>query len=146
MVEHFMEQFVAALGDYGPVGIQSLKIIWINILLSGDNAIVIALACRALPPRQRFWGIILGAGAAVLLRIFFTVVLQYVPELPWLKLVGGLLLLWIAVKLLVQDEADEADIESSDNLWGAVRTVAIADVVMSHAALSSTTVADRRLS
>jgi YjbE family integral membrane protein len=131
LVEHFMEQFGAALGDYGPVGIQALKIIWINILLSGDNAIVIALACRALPPRQRFWGIILGAGAAVLLRIFFTVVLQYVLELPWLKLVGGLLLLWIAVKLLVQDEADEADIESSDNLWGAVRTVAIADVVMS---------------
>lgn len=131
MVEQLMAQFGAALGDYGPVGVQALKIIWINILLSGDNAIVIALACRALPPRQRFWGIILGAGAAVLLRVFFTVILQYVLELPWLKLVGGLLLLWIAIKLLVQDEADEADIESSDNLWGAVRTVAIADIVMS---------------
>lgn len=131
MIEHLVEQFGAALGDYGPLGIQALKIIWINILLSGDNAIVIALACRALPPRQRFWGIILGAGAAVILRIFFTVILQFVLELPWLKLVGGLLLLWIAVKLLVQDEADEASIESSDNLWGAVRTVAIADVVMS---------------
>jgi YjbE family integral membrane protein len=109
----------------------ALQIIWINILLSGDNAIVIAMACRALPPRQRFWGIILGAGAAVLLRVFFTVILQYVLELPWLKLVGGLLLLWIAIKLLTQDEADEADIHGSDNLWGAVRTVAIADVVMS---------------
>ena len=65
------------------------------------------------------------------LRIFFTVILAYVLELPWLRLVGGLLLLWIAVKLLVQDEADEASVESSDNLWGAVRTVAIADVVMS---------------
>src|SRR5690349_24054279 len=116
--EQLIEQFGAALGDYGPVGIQALKIIWINILLSGDNAIVIALACRALPARQRFWGIILGAGAAVVLRIFFTVVLQYVLELPWLKLVGGILLLWIAIKLLIQDEADEADIESSDNLWG----------------------------
>ncbi len=131
MIEQLVEQFGGALGDYGPIGIQALKIIWINILLSGDNAIVIALACRALPPRQRFWGIILGAGAAVLLRIFFTVILQHVLELPWLKLVGGLLLLWIAIKLLIQDETDEADIESSDNLWGAVRTVAIADVVMS---------------
>ena len=120
------------MGDYGPVGVQILKIIWINILLSGDNAIVIALACRALPPRQRFWGIILGAGAAVLLRIFFTVILQYVLELPWLKLVGGLLLLWIAIKLLTQDEADEAEYcMVRDNLWGAVRTVAIADIVMS---------------
>jgi YjbE family integral membrane protein len=131
LIEQLVEQFGMALGDYGPVAIQALKIIWINILLSGDNAIVIALACRALPPRQRFWGIILGAGAAVLLRVFFTVILQYVLELPWLKLVGGFLLLWIAVKLLIQDEADEADIESSDNLWGAVRTVAIADIVMS---------------
>ena len=131
MIEQLVEQFGAGLGDYGPVGIQALKIIWINILLSGDNAIVIALACRALPPRQRFWGIILGAGAAVLLRIFFTVILQYVLELPWLKLVGGVLLLWIAIKLLTQDEADEADIHGSDNLWGAVRTVAVADVVMS---------------
>jgi len=131
LIEQLVEQFGGALGDYGPVSIQALKIIWINILLSGDNAIVIALACRALPPRQRFWGIILGAGAAVLLRIFFTVILQYVLELPWLKLVGGLLLVWIAIKLLTQDEADEADIEGSDNLWGAVRTVAIADVVMS---------------
>ena len=131
MIEQLVEQFGGALGDYGPMGIQALKIIWINILLSGDNAIVIALACRALPPRQRFWGIILGAGAAVLLRIFFTVILQHVLELPWLKLVGGFLLLWIAIKLLIQDETDEADIKSSDNLWGAVRTVAIADVVMS---------------
>ena len=131
MIEQLVEQFGGALGEYGPVGIQALKIIWINILLSGDNAIVIAMACRALPPRQRFWGIILGAGAAVLLRVFFTVILQYVLELPWLKLVGGILLLWIAIKLLAQDEADEADIHGSDNLWGAVRTVAIADIVMS---------------
>jgi YjbE family integral membrane protein len=131
LIEQLVEQFGGTLGDYGPLGIQALKIIWINILLSGDNAIVIAMACRALPPRQRFWGIILGAGAAVLLRVFFTVILQYVLELPWLKLVGGILLLWIAIKLLTQDEADEADIHGSDNLWGAVRTVAIADIVMS---------------
>jgi YjbE family integral membrane protein len=129
--DQLLAQFAEALGDYGPTGVQVLKIIWINILLSGDNAIVIALACRALPPRQKFWGILLGAAAAVGLRIFFTVILAYVLELPWLRLVGGLLLLWIAVKLLVQDEADEASVQSSDNLWGAVRTVAIADIVMS---------------
>jgi YjbE family integral membrane protein len=113
------------------MGVQVLKIIWINILLSGDNAVVIALACRALPRRQRVWGIILGAGAAVALRVVFTVGLQYVLEIPALRLVGGLLLLWIAIKLLVQDEANEDSVESSDTLWGAVRTVAIADVVMS---------------
>jgi YjbE family integral membrane protein len=131
LTDQLFSQLAAGLGDYGPLGVQILKIIWINILLSGDNAIVIALACRGLPPKQRFWGIILGAGAAVGLRIFFTVILAYVLELPWLRLIGGLLLLWIAVKLLVQDEADEASVESSDNLWGAVRTVAIADIVMS---------------
>jgi YjbE family integral membrane protein len=131
LTDQLIEQFGLAFGDYGPISIQVLKIIWINILLSGDNAIVIALACRALPPRQRFWGIILGAGAAVTLRIFFTVILQYVLELPWLRLVGGLLLIWIAIKLLIQDEADETHIEGKDNLWGAVRTIAVADVVMS---------------
>jgi YjbE family integral membrane protein len=131
LIEHLIDQFGSAMGDYGPFGVQALKIIWINVLLSGDNAIVIAMACRALPPRQRFWGIILGAGAAVVLRIIFTVILQVVLELPLLRLIGGLLLLWIAVKLLVQDEADESGIASSENLWGAVRTVAIADIVMS---------------
>ena len=76
-----------------------------NILLSGDNAVVIALACRALPRRQRAWGIIFGAAAAVLLRIVFTVGLQFVLELPYLRCVGGVALLWIAVKLLIQEEA-----------------------------------------
>jgi YjbE family integral membrane protein len=131
MMDQWLGFAQSLLGDWGPFSAQILKIIWINILLSGDNAIVIALACRALPPRQRFWGIILGAGAAVLLRIIFTVALNYVLELPWLKLVGGLLLFWIAIKLLVQDEADESSVDSSDTLWGAVRTVAIADIVMS---------------
>ncbi len=118
-------------GEYGAVGLQIMKIIWINILLSGDNAVVIALACRSLPPKQRKIGIILGAGAAVLLRVIFTVGMQYVLEIPLLKLVGGLLLLWISVKLLLGDEADEDSVKDSDNLWGAVRTVAIADMVMS---------------
>jgi YjbE family integral membrane protein len=131
LIEQWISQFGPALGDYGPIGVQILKIIWINILLSGDNAVVIALACRGLPRRQRMWGIILGAGAAVVLRIFFTVALQYVLELPWLRLVGGILLLYIAIKLLVQEEANEDSIDSADNLWGAVKTVAIADIVMS---------------
>lgn len=122
---------LGSVDDYGPMGVQILKIIWINILLSGDNAVVIALACRALPRRQRIWGIILGAAAAVTLRIVFTVGLQYVLEIPWLRLVGGLLLLWIAVKLLVQEEASEDTIDSAENLWAAVKTVAIADIVMS---------------
>lgn len=127
-----MEQLQNAMGEWGPLGVQILKIIWINILLSGDNAVVIAMACRALPPRQRMIGIMLGAGAAVLLRVIFTILLQYVLDLPWLRLVGGILLLYIAVKLLTQDEAaDEESIAGSDNIWGAVKTVAIADMVMS---------------
>jgi YjbE family integral membrane protein len=131
LIDHWMQLVNSTLGDYGPMSLQILKIVWINILLSGDNAVVIALACRALPRRQRMWGIILGAGAAVALRVFFTVVLQYVLELPYLRLVGGVLLLYIAIKLLVQEEADEDSVTSSDNLWGAVKTVAIADIVMS---------------
>ena len=107
-----------------------LQIIWINILLSGDNAVVIALACRSLPPRERKIGVMLGAGAAVVLRIIFTLAVVWLMEVPYLKLVGGALLFWIAVKLLT-DEADEASVKESDTIWNAVRTVAIADMVMS---------------
>lgn len=131
-MDEILNNAMTAMGEWGPFGVQVLKIIWINILLSGDNAVVIAMACRSLPPRQRMIGIMLGAGAAVLLRVFFTVILQYVLELPWLRLVGGLLLLYIAVKLLSQEEeASEDSIAGSDNVWGAVKTVAIADMVMS---------------
>jgi len=108
------------------------QIIWINILLSGDNAVVIALACRSLPPKQRFWGIMLGAGAAVLLRIFFTVVIAQIMGIAFLKLIGGLLLLWIAVKLLVpNDEHGEDSVKAGDTLWRAVWLVTVADIVMS---------------
>ncbi|MGZ8309860.1 MAG: TerC family protein, partial [Rhodoplanes sp.] len=107
------------------------KIIWINILLSGDNAVVIAMACRGLPPRQRMWGMILGAGVAVVLRIIFTVVIATLMLMPYLKLVGGLALFYIAVKLLVPDDEREGGIEAVDHLWRAVRIVAIADIVMS---------------
>jgi YjbE family integral membrane protein len=108
-----------------------LRIIGINTILSGDNAIVIALACRSLPPRQRVIGIILGAGAAVVLRILFTVVVQQLFDVPWLKLAGGLILLWIAVKLLLGEESDEDSVRSGANVWDAVKIVAIADIVMS---------------
>jgi YjbE family integral membrane protein len=108
------------------------QIIWINILLSGDNAVVIALACRSLPPKQRFWGIILGAGAAVVLRILFTVIIAQIMAVPFLKLVGGALLLWIAVKLLVpSEEADESSVKAGDTLMRAVWLVTVADIVMS---------------
>ncbi|MDB5598208.1 MAG: hypothetical protein JWN71_252 [Xanthobacteraceae bacterium] len=108
------------------------QIIWINILLSGDNAVVIALACRSLPPKQRFWGILLGAGAAVLLRIVFTIIIAQIMAVPFLKLVGGLLLLWIAVKLIVpSDEHSEDSVKSGDTLWRAVWLVTVADIIMS---------------
>src|SRR5262245_14478529 len=101
-----------------------LQIIWINILLSGDNAVVIALACRDLPPKQRVWGMVLGAGVAVGLRIVFTMIVSTLMALPYLKLVGGLALLYIAIKLLVPDEeGGEGAVQPSDHLWRAVRMV-----------------------
>lgn len=109
----------------------ALQIIWINVLLSGDNAVVIAMACRTLEPKQRLWGMILGAGVAVLLRIAFTGVVTQLMELPFLKFIGGIALLWIAVKLVVPEQEGEGKVEAADNLWRAVRIVAIADIVMS---------------
>jgi YjbE family integral membrane protein len=108
------------------------QIILINIVLSGDNAVVIALACRTLPGRQRLWGMALGAGAAVLLRIIFVVIITAIMDFPLLKLIGGILLLWIAIKLVVPTESHgEGAVEAADNLWRAVKIIAIADVVMS---------------
>ncbi|HEY7245492.1 MAG TPA: TerC family protein [Xanthobacteraceae bacterium] len=108
-----------------------LKIMWINVLLSGDNAVVIAMACLGLPPRQRLWGMILGAGVAVVLRIAFTVVIAQLMLLPYLKLIGGLALFYIAAKLLVPEDEDESEVEAVEHLWRAVRIVAVADIVMS---------------
>jgi YjbE family integral membrane protein len=107
------------------------KIIWINVLLSGDNALVIALACRGLAPKQRLWGMTFGAAAAVLLRIIFTGIVASLMELPYLKLVGGLALLVIAAKLLVPEQEDEDSIKSASHLWAAVQIVVVADIVMS---------------
>ena len=106
------------------------KIIWINVLLSGDNALVIAMACRGLHGRHRLWGMIIGAGIAVVLLILFTGVVATLMVLPYLKLLGGLALLVIAGKLLVpEDESDE--IVAGTTLWHAIRIVVIADVIMS---------------
>lgn len=124
--------------DLGWLGIQMTAEFWsalgqimlINLILSGDNAVVIALACRALPPSQRTWGILLGALVAILMRIGFTVVATRLLTVPWLMTIGSVLLFWIAIKLLVED-GEEKDVQESSNIWGAVRTIAIADLVMS---------------
>jgi YjbE family integral membrane protein len=106
------------------------KIIWINVLLSGDNALVIAMACRGLHGRHRMWGMVIGAGIAVVLLIAFTGIVATLMSLPYLKLVGGIALLVIAAKLLVpEDEGDE--IAAGTTLWQAIRIVVIADIVMS---------------
>jgi YjbE family integral membrane protein len=106
------------------------KIIWINVLLSGDNALVIAMACRGLAPRQRVWGMTIGAGIAVILLIAFTGIVAKLMVLPYLKLVGGLALLVIAAKLLVP-EGEGDDVTAGTSLWHAIRIVVIADIVMS---------------
>jgi YjbE family integral membrane protein len=109
-----------------------LQVIWINILLSGDNAVVIALACRGLPPRERLWGMIIGAGFASVLLVVFTGVISLLLTLPYLKLAGAIALLWIAIKLLAPQAHDAEDTpEAAADLWRAVRLVVIADIVMS---------------
>jgi YjbE family integral membrane protein len=106
------------------------KIIGVNIVLSGDNAVVIALAARSLPPKQQKLAILWGAGAAVALRIALTIFAVALLTLPWLKIVGSLLLFWIGIKLLVPEDGDE-NIDASDNLMAAIKTILIADLVMS---------------
>lgn len=108
-----------------------LKIIWIDIILSGDNAVVIALAARALPPEQQRKAVLFGAAAAVLLRIVLTVVAVKLLAMPYLQIVGGLLLLWIAVQLLSDNEGGDSAGAAQSSLIAAVRTILIADVAMS---------------
>ncbi len=108
------------------------QIIMIDILLGGDNAVVIALACRQLPPTQRMKGIVWGTAGAIVLRVILIAFALALLEVPYLKFVGALLLIWIGVKLLAPDEDnDHGNIQSSDKLWIAVRTVIVADLVMS---------------
>ncbi len=109
-----------------------LQIIWIDILLSGDNAVVIALACRRLPVRQRMWGVILGTLVAIALRVVFAGLITTLMTMPYVKLIGGVLLLWIAIKLLAPDEnGGGSQIQPVNNLWHAIKIIAIADAVMS---------------
>jgi YjbE family integral membrane protein len=107
------------------------KIIWVNILLSGDNAVVIALAARSLPPTQRNKAIFIGSAAAILLRVVLTVFAVQLLQYPYLKIVGAVLLFWIGVQLLLPEDEQEDGIQASGQLWAAVRTILIADLVMS---------------
>ncbi len=117
---------------HAPFWVAVGQIILVNIILSGDNAVVIAMACLTLPPKQRLWGMILGAGVAVLLRVIFTLVVAQAMSYPYLKLVGGALLFYVAIKLVTEDaDGEEGGIEGAETLWRAVRIVAIADIVMS---------------
>ena len=110
----------------------ALEIVVINILLSGDNAVVIALACRNLPPHQRRWGVFWGAIGAIVLRIILTFFAVSLLQLSWLKIIGGVLLLWIGIKLIAEEDGEgSTDVRASDRLLSAVRTVVIADLVMS---------------
>ncbi|HUQ75413.1 MAG TPA: TerC family protein [Burkholderiales bacterium] len=106
------------------------KIIGVNIILSGDNAVVIALAARSLPAAQQKKAVFWGAGAAVVMRIVLTIFAVALLSLPWLKLIGSLLLFWIGIKLLIPEDGD-ADIQASDQLLAAIKTILVADLVMS---------------
>ena len=121
-----MQEFMTA-GFWVAVG----QIIMIDILLGGDNAVVIALACRNLPGKLRTKGIIYGTAGAIVLRVVLIAFALALLAIPYLKIVGALLLLWIGVKLLQPEADDDHSISSSDKLWGAVKTVIIADLVMS---------------
>jgi YjbE family integral membrane protein len=107
-----------------------LKIIGVNVILSGDNAVVIALAARSLPAKQQKQAIIWGSAAAIVMRVILTLFAVALLTLPWLKLIGSLLLFWIGVKLLIPEEGDE-DIKASDQLLAAIKTILVADLVMS---------------
>ncbi len=108
-----------------------LEIVFINLLLSGDNAVVIAMACRALPRRQRIWGLVIGAAVAVVLLVVFAGIISRLLQFPYLKIAGGLALFYIAVKLLVPESTGRDEVEASARLWHAVRIVVVADIVMS---------------
>ena len=108
-----------------------VKIIWINIILSGDNAVVIALAARSLPPEQQKKAIAFGSGAAVVLRIVLTVVAAKLLELSFLQIIGGCLLLWIGLQLLTSGDEDEGASKGTGSMMAAIRTILIADLVMS---------------
>ena len=122
MEEFFTAHFWVAVG----------QIIMIDILLGGDNAVVIALACRGLPAHQRTKGIIWGTAGAIVLRVILIAFALALLQVPFLKFVGALLLIWIGIKLIAPEEEDaHGSIQGSDKLWGAIKTIIVADLVMS---------------
>ena len=124
------------LGSFGHIAFTTeffsalLAIIVINLILSGDNAVVIALAVNKLPKKQRLWGIIFGSGIAVVLRIVLTFFAAQLLLISFLKLLGGLLIAWIAVKMFLEGHGEEK-VESAAGLWQAVRIIVVADLIMS---------------
>jgi YjbE family integral membrane protein len=127
---HAMTEFDFTMGDHFWTALG--QIILVNIILSGDNAVVIALACRNLPDRHKKPAILAGSLGAIILRLIFSFFIVFLLSVPYLKLIGGALLLWIGVKLLLPEDEDHGDGKNaSSNLWGAVRTIVIADAVMS---------------
>lgn len=107
------------------------QIILIDILLGGDNAVIIALACRNLAPKQRMQGILWGTAGAIGLRVVLIAFALVLLDIPFLKVVGGVLLLWIGIKLLVPEEDAHGNVKSGSSIWSAVKTILIADLVMS---------------
>jgi YjbE family integral membrane protein len=125
-----MSEFDLTLGDHFWTALG--QIILVNIILSGDNAVVIALACRNLQERHKKPAILAGSLGAIVLRLIFSFFIVYLMSIPYLKLIGAVLLLWIGVKLLLPEDGDHGDGKSgASSLWGAVRTIVIADAVMS---------------
>ena len=109
----------------------ALAIILIDLVLSGDNAVVIGMAAHRLPPSQRKFAIVFGAGAAIVLRIILTIFATWLLTFPWLQLIGGVLLFWIGFKLLKEEEEQHEGTGGSERLWEAMSTIVVADVVMS---------------
>jgi YjbE family integral membrane protein len=107
-----------------------LKIIWVNILLSGDNAVVIALASRGLPEKQQKQAIIWGSVAAIVMRVILTIFAVQLLQLPWLKAVGAVLLVWIGVQLFENEDKTEG-VKEVGSLFSAIKTILVADLVMS---------------
>jgi YjbE family integral membrane protein len=126
-----METYVMEVLESAAFWVGLLKIIWINIILSGDNAVVIALAARSLPPAQQKQAVLLGSGAAVVLRIALTVVAASLLSLPYLQIVGGVLLFWIGIQLLGGEESEDDGPAAHGGMMAAVRTILLADLVMS---------------
>ena len=127
------EHLLASIGDFSGtdfwLGVPQIALI--NVLLSGDTAVVIALACHELPPRQRAIGMALGAGGAAVLLIIFAVIVAPLLQLPYVKLIGGIALLYIAIKLLLPDASDRQSVEPTTHLWRVVRIIVVADIVLS---------------